>query len=203
MEKLTIFGPERFALRPDKQEVFKWLQCGEHLPCYSTFSDSWDQAVSMLQKCISPHVVMLRSTDEAATVFITLGPEAEAHVTELFEEQRYIAASLLNTLCDEMLFQMDGQAVALLEEALAPEGLHAASLQEPLVDLSPAELLSHLEPLRSVFPYLNISRHGTLFPTKSMMYRVALTREGCGQSSLHDCSRCNQTTCLYRSSKKV
>ena len=201
MEQLTIFGPERIKLQPDRNEVFKWLQCGEHLPCYGIFSASWDEAVSRLSDCISPHIAVLRSTYESATILITLGPDAEACVTRLFEQQRYVTASLLNTLCDEMLFQMDRQAVSLLAETLSPDGLHAASLQEPLVDLAPEELLSHLQLLRSRFPYLRISPHGTLFPTKSMMYRVALTREGCGQASLHDCSRCNQTSCLYRSAK--
>ena len=203
MEQLTIFGPESFTLKPDRDEVFKWLVCENQLPCYGAFSASWDDALSMLHQCISPHAVLLREQDETATLFITLGPEAEACITSLFEQQRYVAASLLNTLCDEMLFQLDRQAVALLEETLIPEGLHVTAWLEPMVDLEPQDLIRRLQPLLSTFPYVRISHQGMLFPTKSMMYCVPLSRDGCQQPSQHDCSRCSQKNCLYRSVKKT
>ena len=97
---------------------------------------------------------------------------------------------------------MDRQAGTLLEKALAPEGLHIAGLMEPMVDLDPRELTRRVQPLFGAFPYVRISRRGTLFPTKSMMYSIALAREGCGHHSLHDCSRCRQTNCLYRSIRR-
>ncbi len=202
MDELTVFGPECFELKPDREEVFKWLQCGEGLPCRGVFADAWDEAVSLLYAVIRANAVLIRNADGAVSVFLTLGPDAEAGVTRLFRQQRYVAASLLNTLCDEMLFQMDRQAGTLLEKALAPEGLHIAGLMEPMVDLDPQELTRRVQPLFRAFPYVRISRRGTLFPTKSMMYSIALAREGCGHHSLHDCSRCRQTNCLYRSIRR-
>ena len=203
MEKLTVFGPESFTLKPDREEVFKWLLCEEHLPCFDVYSSSWDEAVSILHDCVSPHAALLRDEDESVTLFITLGPEAEARITGLFEQQRYVMASLLNTLCDEMLFQMDRQAVILLEEALAPEDLHVTAWLEPMVDLSPQDLVKRFQPLLSAFPYARISHQGMLFPTKSMMYCVPLSHDGCQQPSLHDCSRCGQKNCLYRSVRQT
>ena len=203
MEQLTVFGLESFTLQPDREEVFQWLQCEERLPCYDAFSGSWDEAVSLLNDCVSPHAALLRDGDKAVTVFVTLGPEAEACITGLFEQQRYVMASLLNTLCDEMLFQMDRQAVILLEEALVPEDLHVTAWLEPMVDLSPQDLAKRLQPLLSAFPYARISHQGMLFPTKSMMYCVPLSHDGCQQPSLHDCSRCGQKNCLYRSVRQT
>ena len=64
MDELTVFGPECFELKPDREEVFKWLQCGESLPSWDAFSDAWDEAVSLLHclrdRCCVPDRCLLR-----------------------------------------------------------------------------------------------------------------------------------------------
>jgi len=197
---MMVFGPERFSLHPDRDEVFSWLMCN-NLPCSAAFDSEWDDTAVLLRASIEPHAAMLRDTDTAMTVFLTLGPQAEAQITRLFESQRYVQASLLNTMCDEMLFQMDRQTVGLMEDVLAPERLHIAARMEPVVDLSPEEMCRLSRPLSDIFPYVRVSPQGMLFPTKSMMYCVSLSADGCGQHALHDCSRCSQKDCLYRSGR--
>ena len=203
MEQLTVFGPERFTLKPNRNEVFKWLQCDEQLPCYCTYTAAWDESVSLLQASIAPRAALVRAEDGAVSMFMTLGPEAETQITQLFCQERYVIASLLNTLCDEMLFQMDRQAGALLEEAFMSEGLHIATLMEPMLDLAPDDMLRRIQPMLRAFPFVRVSRQGTLFPTKSMMYSITLTHEDCRKHSLHDCSKCSQVNCLYRSVKNT
>ena len=198
MAEMMIFGPDRFLLEPSREEVFSWLMCTEELPCYRAFDTEWEAAVALLHACISPYAAFVRESENSMTVFITLGPQAEAEITRLFEAQHYVAASLLNTLCDEMLFQMDRQAAAIMEDVLAPEGLHIAARMEPVVDLAPDDLSRLSRPLLDAFPDVRVTRQGMLFPTKSMMYCVSLSSTACDNEALHDCSRCSQTNCLYR-----
>lgn len=195
-----MFGPERFALRPDRGEVFAWLQCGEALPCRAAFEAEWGAATAALRESMLPCAAVWRE-GALMTVFVTLGAAAEERITALFREEAYVRGSLLNTMCDEMLFQMDEQMAALLQEMLAGEGLYIEKRLEPQVDLSPAELIGRFAPLRSALPFARVSEAGTLSPTKSMMYCLTLSGHRCEQHALHDCARCRQKDCLYRDPK--
>ena len=198
MEKLTVFGADRFDLLPDRVEAFAWLACGEGLPCRDVFEAEWQAATELLRKTAAPQAAILREDAAAMSVFITLGPGAERRAADLFRRERYVLGSLMNTLCDQTLFQMDRQLSPLLQELLAAEGLFIATRLEPRVDLSPAEQRRRFSPLKEALPFARVSRRGALYPAKSMMYCLTLTAEPCGQRLLHDCARCGQTDCPYR-----
>ena len=104
-------------------------------------------------------------------------------------------------LADEMLFQMDDRAESVLRELLAREGLSMARRAEPGHGLDAAEQEHFFERIGSTIPEAHLTEHGALFPAKSMMYGVDLSREEC-HVALHDCSRCPKTDCLYRKMPK-
>ena len=58
------------------------------------------------------------------------------------------------------------------------------------------------EPLQPALPFARISETGVLYPAKSMMYCVKLSAQAGGAESLHDCARCSQTDCPYRTEKQ-
>ena len=131
------------------------------------------------------------------TILLTLGNRAESLSFSLFQRREYIAGSLLNVLCDEMLFQIDDRAESVLRELLAREGLSMARRAEPGHGLDAAEQEHFFERIGSTIPEAHLTEHGALFPAKSMMYGVDLSREEC-HVALHDCSRCPKKDCLYR-----
>ncbi|MBR3019065.1 MAG: hypothetical protein IKH57_18640 [Clostridia bacterium] len=200
MEKITVYSGEHFPIQPDKAEVFRWLQCGEELPCRAAYEVAWEQAVLLLLQTAAPQAAVLREEDRLA-ILLTLGSQAETLSSRLFQQQEYIIGSLLNVLCDELLFQMDHRAGLLLQSDLAGEGLSMAERAEPGAGLSVAEQRRCLSHLEHVMPDVRISEHGIISPAKSMMYRVTLSRQGCGSVLLHDCVHCPQKECLYRSVK--
>ena len=201
LEALKVYGPEAFTLAPDRNEVFGWLSCSEEQPCRAAFEEAWQEALRLLPEVIEPRGVIARGGKEILTVFVTLGAKPEKYMDRLFREGRYVLGSLLSTLCDEMLFQMDGQITGLLLALLEDEGLYPADRMEPGVDEPPELQRKRFLPMREVLPEVRISDRGTIFPTKSMMYGVALSHEPNGMTNLHDCSRCEQTDCLYRSAE--
>ena len=200
MEKITVYSGEHFPIQPDKEEVFRWLQCGEELPCRAAYESAWDQAVLLLRQTAAPQAAVLREEDRLS-ILLTLGSQAETLASRLFQQQEYITGSLLNVLCDELLFQMDHRADLLLQSDLAGERLSMAERAEPGAGLSVAEQRRCLSQLEHVIPDVHISEHGIISPAKSMMYRVTLSRQGCGSVLLHDCANCPQKECLYRSVK--
>ena len=68
MEKITVFGPEHFQLRPDAPEVFGWLGCGENMPCYGAYREAWPEAAALLWEHMRPQAA-LAEHDDLATVF--------------------------------------------------------------------------------------------------------------------------------------
>ena len=201
MEKQMIFPANRFALVPDRDEVFAWLQCDAG-PCRAAFEREWVPALQMLEETMAPVAVCTQRNANALTVFLTIGMETEKRVTALFREERYILGSLLNTLCDEMLFQMDSQLANVLQRELVSEHLYMAERLEPRVHLSPETLQADFGSLQSMVPFARVTTSGVLYPAKSMLYRIVLTGESRSVSALHDCARCNQADCLYRDRKQ-
>ena len=197
MEMITVLDNKVFVPRPDREEVFSWLRCGEDLPCRKAYEDAWEDAAEMLRREADPRAVILRGRPDRLTLLITLGRGPEERVSALFREGRYVAGELLNVLCDEMLFQMDDRAESVLRELLAREGLSMARRAEPGHGLDAAEQEHFFERIGSTIPEARPTKHGALFPAKSMMYGVDLSREEC-HVALHDCSRCPKTDCLYR-----
>ena len=193
-----IFGADRFTLEPDRDEVFAWLQCRRGLDCLPAFENEWKPALRLLEETMHPLAATLRKTQHALTVFLTIGPEAERRVGALFGEEKYILGSLLNTLCDEMLFPMDRQMATVLRRELLPEHLYMAERLEPRVHLSPETLQADFRPLQQVVPFARVSDSGVLYPAKSMLYRVTLSGQADAVLALHDCARCDQLDCLYR-----
>ena len=201
MEKITVYSGEHFPIQPDQAEVFRWLQCGGELPCRGAYEAAWDQAVLLLRQTAAPKASVLREGADRLIILLTLGSRAETLTSRLFQRQEYITGSLLNVLCDELLFQMDRRADLLLQRDLAEEGLSMTERAEPGDGLSVAEQRRCLTQMARVMPEMRISEHGMIFPAKSMMYRVTLSLKGCGSVLLHDCANCPQKECLYRSVK--
>ncbi len=198
MEKQMIYDAGRFNLNPERNEVFSWLQCTTE-PCRTAFEAEWKPALRLLRKTMTPCGISVRNAPRTLTVFLTLGKDPEEQVTALFRQERYVLGSLLNTLCDEMLFQMDRQMAGFLQRELLSEHLYMAERLEPRVHLSAETLQADFHLLHPSVPFAGITEHGVLFPAKSMMYRIVLSGKPCTVSTLHDCTRCDQPDCLYRS----
>ncbi|MBR5110616.1 MAG: hypothetical protein IK099_10510 [Clostridia bacterium] len=201
MEKITVYAGEHFPVQPDQAEVFRWLQCGMGLPCRPAYETAWDQAVLLLRQTAAPRAAVLREGADRLAILLTLGNRAEALASSLFQRQEYITGSLLNVLCDELLFQMDRRAALLLQRDLEEEKLFMASREEPGAGLSVPDQQRCLEQMKRAMPDVRISEHGMISPAKSMMYRLVLSRQCCGSALLHDCASCPQKDCLYRSVK--
>ena len=201
MERITVYSREHFPIQPEQAEVFRWLQCGGELPCRAAYESAWDQAVILLRQTAAPQAAVLREEKRRLTILLTLGSQAESLASRLFQRKEYITGSLLNVLCDELLFQMDHRADLLLQRDLAEEGLSVAERAEPGFGLSVKDQRRSLIQMEHVMPDVRISEHGMISPAKSMMYRVTLSRQGCGNMLLHDCANCPQKDCMYRSMK--
>ena len=201
MDRITVYAGDCFPIQPDQAEVFGWLQCGRELPCRTAYESAWDEAAALLRQTAAPRAAVLREGADRLMILLTLGSRAEAMASRLFQQKEYITGSILNVLCDELLFQMDHRAALLLQRDLAEEGLFMTGREEPGLGLSVADQRRCLSRMAHVIPEARLSAHGVISPAKSMMYRVTLSRQGCGSISLHDCANCPQKECLYRSAR--
>lgn|GEM_PF-3523115 len=198
MEKTTILTKECFRLVPDRDEAFLWLDCSSSIPCRSAFESQWDTAIRILERTSDPNAVIIRGEEKGLSVFVSVGPEAEKAVDSLFSQGEYILASLVNTLCDQRLFQIDHLTASYLTDSLKKEHLYLAERKDPAQEELPQEAVKQLAVIKGILPWAGITESGILMPTKSMFYRIGLSRQACSTDTLHDCSACPQTDCLYR-----
>ena len=197
----TVFGPESFTLVPNRERVFGWLGCDRDIPCRRAFERAWPLAAAALEECLYPQAATARGDDGALTVFLTLGPRPEARMTALFGSEAYVVGGLMNTMCDELLFQMDQQAASLISAMLRSKRAYAGSRLEPGINLTAEAQREKLAPIQKALPFARISETGILYPSKSMMYVVTVSDQPCRLEALHDCSACGQKNCLYRQSR--
>ena len=195
---MTLFGPERFSLHPNRQKVFGWLGCDRDIPCRRAFERAWEPAAAALMECVRPQAAVARGVGGAMTVFLTLGTMVGERITAHFRRQEYVAGSLMNTMSDELLFQMDGQAAALVSAMLRAERVYASARLEPGIDLTADAQRRALLPVQKAIPFAKISDTGVIYPTKSMMYVITVSDQPCRMDTLHDCASCGQRDCVYR-----
>ena len=195
---MTVFGPGHFTLIPNREKVFAWLGIDREIPCRQAFERAWPAASATLAASIHPQAAAVQSPDGTLTAFLTLGPGPEERMTALFRKREYVTGSLLNTMSDELLFQMDQQLASLLSGVLRPQGLYAGTRLEPGARFTADLQREKLSAIEKAFPFARISETGILYPTKSMMYVIALSDQPCRLQTLHDCAGCVQKDCPYR-----
>ena len=198
MESLSIQSAGSFQDMPSRDTVLGWLGCAPDAPCHAVFSGAYDTAVSRLRNCMQPCAVLVRGDPRSLTVFLSLGPEPEKTTGALFAAGEYILGSVMDTLCDGTLFQMDRTIAGILEKKLEDEHRYLSAREDPGESFPLSEQVQAIQSVRTVLPYVSISGHGILTPVKSMLIRVRLSETPCAISSLHDCSMCTQEGCVYR-----
>ena len=198
MEKIMILSSPDFILAPDRKEVYEWLACPDTLPCRQAYEKRWDQAAELLEQTSVPTAVLIRENKLSLYVFVTIGLHAEKKISALFSNGEYITANLLNTLCDQRLFQIDRQTASRIKAELETEHLFLADRKDPGEEELPQEAEKRFASIKAVLPWAGISKSGILSPTKSMLYRMELSDQPCSTDTLHDCSVCGQKDCLYR-----
>ncbi len=196
--ELIDFSGSVFDLTPDREEVFAWLGLSESLPCYQAYARAWDVAALETRSRCSPCAAMYLTGEESATVFLSVGSGPEDAAEQAFRNGSFIFGSLMNTIGDELLFRMDRQLAALVQEKLNASGLFISARLEPGLDYPAEEQPTSFLPFKDLLPGASVSSSGFLTPSKSMMYRLRLTKEACHVTSLHDCAHCSQRDCPYR-----
>ena len=195
-EKMMVLEKEAFHLEPNREEVYQWLRLQPQLPVWKAFDREWERALALFgQKVWFRGFAWLRGESEAA-VFLTLGGEVDRAVEQAFAQGQYVLASLLNTLADQSLFQMDMQAGRLLEERWSLQGKYIGARTEAPMDY-PLERQRALLAEKNL-PGVTVYESGLFQPTKSLLYCLAITNQPVQGQSTHDCSRCEKTNCPYR-----
>lgn len=196
-ERMIVFQAGDFSLPLVKAELYRWIGAAPDLPAFDAYEAAWADAAARFRAVCAPRCCALADEGDVLTVFLTLGSGPEEAAEQAAAGRRYVAASLLNTMADQALFQMDMQAGRLLEQRLGREGWYIDRRMEAPLDYPIARQRALLAPIACAAGAEALPT-GLFKPVKSMMYRLSLTRTPSKGQATHDCSRCEKAGCPYR-----
>lgn len=197
-ETTIVLGAGAFSLAINRAELFRWLRCPEDLPAHRAFLEAWDEAHACFERLCDPLCLAHLTPEGPATVFLTAGGALEAEVDRCFARGACAQAALLNLMADQALFEMDSQAVKLVEERLVSRGLYIAARREAPMDYPLSFQRTLFAPLASSAPGISVTEAGVFRPVKSMLFCLDTTPTPCRGQAAHDCSRCGMQHCPYR-----
>ena len=195
---ISLYTGERFAPRPEKEEIYGWLGLKHSLPAFSAFEAAWEEARMLFEAAADISCCIHIEKKQAATVFFTLGEKVEREAEAAFSRGDYVMGTLINGIADQAVFQLDAQTGRLLRETIAGSMLYADRRMESPFDYPAVEHVRLLQPMLRAMPDVRVLCSGLFSPSKSMMYRVTLTEEPGSNLPVHDCSRCSRDKCPYR-----
>lgn len=200
---ISLYTGERFALRPDKEEIYGWLELSHALPAFAAYEAAWDEAGALFEASADISCCIHIEKRQAATVFFTLGGRAEREVEAAFSRGDYVTGTLINSMADQAVFRSDALTGRMLRDVLAESMLYADRRMEAPFDYPAAEHVRLIQPMLRAMPDVRVLCSGLFSPCKSMMYRVTLSEVPGSYLPAHDCSRCSRVDCPYRGLRRM
>lgn len=212
MERIVI---RNFDLQPNKQEIFKLINCQEDSFIYDKTSKLYESLKILAYDLIKPKAVItfdneindlkseyLNKCTTIIYVIMTLGSQISDKVTELFKAGKYLDSIILNGIADYFIFNMENILIPKIKSECLKKGL---GLQKRL-EISNELLLESqkiiLEKTKAKeLINLDMTNEYMLEPIKS--YTFVLGANDCVSNSNieHSCNGCMSINCKMKKIK--
>lgn len=185
------------------------MQCYEDSPNYPQYSNIYDDVINETMEHIKPigyytekaNVDYLDGPCENIVFcIVTLGSHIDKKIKEYFDDNDFLKGMMLNTIGDQMLFDISTSLYNLLQKEYSAKGINFTSRIEP------GSCETNITFQKEILDIINEEEHTSITLTSGYMFSPGKTLSfyyGASaniQPSLidHDCSKCSNITCPFR-----
>ena len=161
--------------------------------CYAVEEGAPPMGVPEVDRC-RYHITCLSTCSEGIT----------AAITQLLERGDFLEGYILNDLANELLFNASDQMNRQISSVMSESGCHltrrfSPGEQELGLEYQPV-LLSAFRDVPAL-SHVRLTESYMLHPEKSMLYLFGADCSNPEISIEHDCSKCPNTSCFFRSTE--
>lgn len=202
-----------FDIKVDKDKVFQIIDCKKDSPVYDRVSNIYAEVLNKAIKLVKPRAIfkleknisdceyeVMQKCTYLIPCLVTLGEDIGIESSKDFENANYLEGLLLDTISDQMLFnvssQLRGKIIDYTKElgiGLTPrispggKGVPMEIQKDILIRLAGKEKLG-----------VDITQGYMLNPIKSLAYFYGADKDIPASLIDHDCSTCGRRDCKFR-----
>ena len=195
----------------EKETAFRLLDCHKDNPLYEEMERSYEALLGDIRKLCRPRgrlefakaADLLLENDYPkdavfAMVLYTIGDKISERINNLFEENSYFDAMLLDAMADSCLFSMEEEWRNVLVKECRKRNFGIAKRLEAPVDYSMNTQKRIWEIVRGDDIGISLTSGLMFNPVKTICVLFLLSGDLCQDNMNHDCSRCINTECRLR-----
>ncbi|GMQ60109.1 hypothetical protein AN1V17_45090 [Vallitalea sediminicola] len=193
----------------NKKEVLNTMQCYEDSTNYSEYCKVYKEVVEFSVKHIIPKGYYIivdndnyidNNCEQVIFCLVTLGGFIDKEIKRYFDNNDYLKGMMLNTIGDQMLFDISNSLFKLLQKEQSDNGINLTSRIEPGSSESSIKFQKTiLEKINEKDTTDITITSGYMFsPTKTLSYYYGASANIPPTTVDHDCSKCSNLTCPFR-----
>ncbi|WP_294548959.1 hypothetical protein [uncultured Pseudoflavonifractor sp.] len=176
---------------PSLAEIARQQLCMTH--CYSVDENEPPVGVPEVDRC-KYRITCLSTCSENIT----------REISQMLAQGDFLEGYILNDLVNELLFNASDQMNRQISAAMEEKGCHLTQRFSPgereLGLEYQSSLLSAFHNIPAV-SHVRLTESYMLYPEKSMLYLFGADRSNPEISVEHDCGKCSNTSCFFRSTE--
>ncbi|GMQ63863.1 ASKHA domain-containing protein [Vallitalea maricola] len=193
----------------NKKEVLNTMQCYEDSTNYSEYCKIYEEVVDNSVKNITPKGYYIitdndnyidNNCEQVIFCLVTLGSFIDEEIKRYFDNNDYLKGMMLNTIGDQMLFDISNSLFKLLQKEQSDNGINLTSRIEPGSSESSIKFQKTILDMINEKESTDITiTSGYMFsPTKTLSYYYGASANIPPTTVDHDCSKCSNLTCPFR-----
>ncbi|MFD3158084.1 ASKHA domain-containing protein [Haloimpatiens sp. FM7330] len=205
-----------FKINLRKQNILKAIDCYENSPAYDMTLDMYSDFENKINDWIDPvgvytiinkndySIPVLKCYSSLICCFVTLGEKISNIVNNHFSNGEYLEAMLLDAMSDDILFQLSSQLFNKIYIDTSNNGLGLSTRYSPGDNNFSMEyqsfILENIKKKETLPLDVSLSESYMFTPLKSLGFIYGADKNIKKNKLDHDCSRCNNTNCKFRTS---
>lgn len=201
----------------DKEKVFAQLHCTPDSPSYEAMEETYQEILPEICRLCSPRGLLCRGTVpascrvdggdqdmDAVFLLLTIGQEVSDYSTQAFAEGDYVKGLMSDAMADAALFSLEAGSQRELRDACRGWKIGIARRLEAPQDLSmEIQKEALLQTEADKFLGLTITEGYMYRPLKTSCNVFVTTCDTSVFRSGHNCRKCPNLTCSFRSVQPV
>ncbi|MCT4686522.1 ASKHA domain-containing protein [Vallitalea sp.] len=193
----------------NKKEVLNTMQCYEDSTNYGEYCKIYEEVVENSVKNITPKGYYIitdnnnyinNNCEQVIFCLVTLGSYIDEEIKRYFDNNDYLKGMMLNTIGDQMLFDISNSLYQLLQKEQSYYDINLTSRIEPGSSESSIEFQKIiLDMINEKEPTDITITSGYMFsPTKTLSYYYGASTNIPPSTVDHNCSKCTNPSCTFR-----
>ncbi|SHH45321.1 hypothetical protein [Clostridium grantii] len=208
---------KNYTCEPRKNIVFNSIDCFEDSPVYEYATEVFESLKDNLNEFLDLSMIYTnveiakeiefhipKCYNKLCLCFVTLGTKVLDKIQEYFEEDSYFEGMLLDSICDDILFQYSNKLAQHIKELAENNNQGVSKKISPGDDQYPMEynkfIIDNLIEKEKLDINIGYTESYMIYPVKSLAFIYA-QGDNIKSEKDHNCALCKNTDCKFREEK--